>query len=328
MRPIAVGSGGALLEREQELQALDEAIEGLDAGDGAVVLLEGVAGAGKSRLLDAARESAAESGVRVLSARCSELETGFSFGVVLQLFEPALAGMTRDERNRALSGSAQSAAWLFDAVEGTPVGASGDALFRTLHGLYWLTAALASGRPLSILVDDAHWCDEATFRFPGYLARRLEGLPVALIVALRGDDGHRRLATLSELSSNLRSQRLRPSPLSADAVELLVRERVSSDAEPGFCSRCAEITGGNPFLVHELLSEIKREGLPADAAGAKRVGGLVPESVVRAVIARIAGLPEGSAQLVRAAAVLGESATLRRCTLLAGIAPEAADRAV
>ena len=54
-----------------------------------------------------------------------------------------------------------------------------------LHGLYWLTVNLADRRPLLIAVDDAHWADEPSLRWLAYLAPRLEGPAVALLVALR-----------------------------------------------------------------------------------------------------------------------------------------------
>src|SRR5215471_8153190 len=90
-----------LLERERELAAVDEVIE-----RGGAVVVEGRAGIGKSALLDAASRRAAGLGREVLRARGSELEAGFAFGVVRQLFERRLARAEEGERDALLAGSA------------------------------------------------------------------------------------------------------------------------------------------------------------------------------------------------------------------------------
>ncbi|MDQ3978771.1 MAG: hypothetical protein M3314_04365, partial [Actinomycetota bacterium] len=82
-----------LLEREDELAALEAVLM-----EGGVLIVEGGAGIGKTSLLAAAAERAAEFGHEVLRGRGSELEAGFAFGVVRQLFERRLALASGDER--------------------------------------------------------------------------------------------------------------------------------------------------------------------------------------------------------------------------------------
>src|SRR3954462_4850088 len=81
-----------LLERERELAAIDRLCRAARDGAGQALLLEGPAGIGKSSLLAAARTEGEAAGLRVLTARASELESGFGFGVVRQLFEPVWGG--------------------------------------------------------------------------------------------------------------------------------------------------------------------------------------------------------------------------------------------
>ena len=168
-----------LLERERELAAVAAAVDAAAAGHGSVLWIEGPAGIGKTRLLRAARAHAERSGVRVLRARASELEREFAFGVVRGLFEPAVAA----EPGVLASGPARLAAPVVTLTEDT----SGQAVVTAerLHGLYWLTVALADGGPLLLLVDDAHWADEPSLRALAYLARRVEELPVAIMIAIR-----------------------------------------------------------------------------------------------------------------------------------------------
>src|ERR1700750_2586567 len=96
-----------LVEREDDLGALAELLDGLVDGRSRAALIEGPAGIGKSRLLGALRDGAAARGIiRALTARGSELELEFPFGVVRQLFEPVLAEVGREA---AFDGAAASA---------------------------------------------------------------------------------------------------------------------------------------------------------------------------------------------------------------------------
>ena len=161
------GVGGRLLERGDELQRFVSAIALAKVDNGQVVTLEGSAGIGKTRLLRAAMELAAASGVVVVSARGGQMESEFAFGVVRQLFEPVLAAAETGEREALLDGSAAPAAWVVGVT--SPAGEDetpgGDRGFATLHGLYWLTANLAGHAPLLMAVDDAHWADAPSLRF-------------------------------------------------------------------------------------------------------------------------------------------------------------------
>src|SRR5690348_11000877 len=126
-----------LLERAAELDALDGALASVREGAGRLVVIEGPAGIGKSRLLAAARQTAAEAGAVVLAARCSEFERAFPFGAVRQLLEPLLHRIEPERRERLLAGAAAHAAPVLEAGE-APGELAGSELFGRLHGLYWL----------------------------------------------------------------------------------------------------------------------------------------------------------------------------------------------
>src|SRR4051794_5244821 len=120
-----------------------------------MLLVEGPAGIGKSRLLAEVRRQAPELGAFVLTARGSELEREFPFGGVRQLFEVTLAAPA--EREAALAGAAAGAASVLDTPAAGDVEAEGS--FAALHGLYWLALNLAARRFLVVLIDDLHWLD-------------------------------------------------------------------------------------------------------------------------------------------------------------------------
>ena len=311
-----------LLERERELERIDAALESVCAGTGAVIVIEAEAGIGKTALVTVARERAHGRGMAVLDARGTELEAAYPFGVVRQCVEPVLRAAGERDRERLLSGAAALAApVLIDAPAGGEV-----ASFGVLHGLYWLLANLAEHGPLLLAVDDAQWVDEPSLRFLAYLARRVESLPAALLVATRPiihDDEQQ--GVLAGLLADPVCQLLAPLALGEAAVAQLLGE--SDDAgtvDAAFSRACQHATGGNPFLLRELTRTLREQGVAFSAAGAERVGEITPPEVARAARARLARLDAPARDLGRAVAVLGDDAPLDLACELAGLDPIAA----
>lgn len=309
------GSQPALLERAEELAAVDAAIANALGGAGTLVVIEGPAGIGKSALLAEGRARADASGLTVLSARASELEAAFSFGVVRQLFEAAVAAAPDDARSRLLGGAAAPAARLFSS--GEPDGRSEDDAYALLHALYWLTANLAEAQPLAVSVDDVQWSDAPSLRWLAYLARRLEGVPVCVLATLRPvDDEH---PLLAELLADPATVLVRPSALSAPSVAELVRLELGADVEDAFSLACHHATGGNPLLLRELVRSLAAENVAPVAASAAAVARLAPDAVTRSVRVRLERLPAEVARLARAVAVLGGRAGRDETAALAGL---------
>ena len=309
------GRVDALLERDRELDSLRAALAEAAEGEGRLALVEGPAGIGKSRLLAELRTAAGEDGVRVLSARGSELEREFPFGVVRQLFEPAMSD--EDVRERWLAGAAAPAEPVFGAaVPDSPTDLA-DASFAALHGLYWLTANAAADGPLLLSVDDLHWCDRPSLRFLAYLARRLEDMPVLVGATLRSTDPGTDPALIAEIGHEPATRPVRPGPLSEDAVAAMVRARLGDDADERFCAACAELTGGNPLLLRQLLTSLEADGVKPDVAGIGVVADIGPRAVSRTVLIRLARLPAEAVSVARAVSVLGESADLPTVAALA-----------
>ncbi|MBE2318621.1 AAA family ATPase [Solirubrobacter sp. CPCC 204708] len=307
-----------LLERGAEEAALAEAVARVARGSGALVILEAAGGLGKTSLLRGAGAAAREAGLRVLHARGSELESGFPFGVVRQVFEPLLFGAAGEERARWLAGAAALAGPMFEpAAEG----ATADP-YQRLHGLYWLTANLCDDGPLVISVDDAQWADEPSLQFLGFLARRVEGTPVGLLVATRPISDVTPPA-LTQLVADPAVEVLRPRPLSSEAVGRLLAARIGTEADAAFVRACSSATQGNPLLLSELAREVTALGIEPTAAAAERVEALGPQGVATVVLARIARMPAAASALARALAVLGDGASLRTAAQLAQLGEEA-----
>jgi DNA-binding CsgD family transcriptional regulator len=301
-------------------------------GRGGVVAIAGPAGIGKSRLLDAAIAGLPGEGMDRLIARCDERERGFPFAVALQLFEKRLRVAGRCEREALLGDAAGLAAALFDRdASGGALARAPAQLFPFIHGLYWLSANLAERTPLLLAVDDLHACDEPSLRFVLYLAQRLESLPIALLVACRRGEPSLR-AEIRELLAAPRVRVLRPAPLSDTAVGALLEEELGFAVDGEFIAACMEVTGGNPFLVRELLAGLATEGLDRATATAARVRSLTPEAVTQRLLVRLTRLPLAAGALARALAVLGDEVPVRTVAALArveiGQAVEALDALV
>src|SRR3954470_10778271 len=290
----------SLREREREIAALERLLGRARESRGAVALIEGPAGIGKSRLLAAARERGR--GMTVLTARCSELEREFSFGAVRQLFEP----LARDpaQRERLLAGAAAAAEGVLGAPEGDAEGS-----FAVLHGLYWATLNLAEEQPVVIAIDDLQWSDRPLLRFVAYLATRLEGAPVLVAATVRSTDPGTDPQLLAEIGADPLTETVRPAPLGEASVADMVRERLG-DADRMFTAACLEATGGNPLLLRHVLTALAEDGVEPTAAGAIAVRAIGSRAVSRTVLLRLSRLREDAATVARAVAVLGESSGL------------------
>lgn len=311
-----------LFEREAELGRIDALLAGARAGNGGVLVVTGPAGIGKSSLLGEARERARLAGMRVLSGRGGELEGDFSFGVARQLFERLLAAAAGAEREALLTGAARRALTAMEDVAGPPPTAAtaGDPPFAVVHGLYWLAVNASAAGPVLVAIDDLHWADQASLRFVLYLADRLAGLPVALALTWRTGEiaatgAADCLARLEQIAAN---GVVSPGALSQAAVRALLSGAFGITPAEEFVAACHAVSGGNPFLVRELIEELRADGVEPDEAAAGRVAGLGPRPVARAVALRVARLGPAAGELAQAAAILGDGAALRHAAALAG----------
>lgn len=299
-----------LLERSRELGELRGLVDAATCGRGSLCLIEGPAGIGKTALLEACREQAADAGVRSLYARAGQLERDLPWGLVRRLFHAVIAAPA-DERTALLSGAAALAAPVLGLVPGGDDGA--------LHGLYWLTDTLASTQPLVVAVDDAHWGDLPSLRYLNYLAERVDDLAVCLVIAVRrGEDVP---GPLAALAARPRRELIQPRELSADASATLVRTALGANAAGEFCAACHAATNGNPFFLRELLAELQRDGIEPSAQRADDVAQVTPETVTRTVLLRLSRLSREAEEFAPVVALLGEDARLAEAGRLAGLEP-------
>ncbi len=234
--------------------------------------------------------------------------------------------MTDDERAELLEGAARRGGELLGfGVDGVPATVPVPS-FSTFHGLYWLCVNLAAGSALALLVDDAHWLDEPSLGWIEYLSRRFEGLSILVALATRPEEvlGQRLAGTAIEIGGDV----IELCPLSGQAVHALMETTLRQEAHAEFSAAFQQVTGGNPFLVHELLRTVSEEGIAPDAEGARAVLTLGSNRIGRAVLLRLHRLSPAAVALARAIAILGRGASVTVAARLANLDDATAAQAI
>jgi DNA-binding CsgD family transcriptional regulator len=321
---VAVGrvDPAGLFDRDRELAAVGALLDDAASGVSGLLLVEGEAGIGKTGIVRAAGALARASGLRVLGARGSELESGLAFGLVREMFSEPIRAADKDELGALFAGAAALARPVLEPTVEQVLDECNDS-FATLHGLYWFVAGLCNGAPTLLAVDDAQWSDLPSLRFLAYLARRLDGLKVALLVTARPELAEQQ-ELLGLLTSEPQAVQVRPRPLGRAAVHAMVSAQLGP-AEDRFVDGCQAVTGGNPFLLTELLADLRDAAIQPLTSNLSRVQAAAPGNVRRGILARLRRLPAGAAALARAAAVLGDGVDPRRAARLADVSADQVD---
>ena len=260
-----------LLERHEPGQILQDALDRVRSGAGEIATVSGEAGIGKSVLLRAFAEQVAAS-ARVLWGACDDLRTPRPLGPLIDL-APA-AGPP-----------------LLDALSS---GAARDVVFAAT-----LDTLRGSAEPIVMLIEDAHWADEATLDLLTFLGRRISTARVLLVITYRDDEvgrAHPLRAVLGDVTAAIGS-RIHLRPLSLQSVTAMAASRRVDPAE------LHRLTAGNPFFVTESLAAEPPE---------------LPVSVRDAVLARAGRLSESGRRALDARAVVPGRAELWLLDVLAG----------
>jgi DNA-binding CsgD family transcriptional regulator len=292
--------------RSSERQALDRLLEDARASRGAVLVIRGEAGVGKTALMRYAADRA--SGFKVAQIAGVESEMELPFAGLHQLCVPLL------ERLGTLPEPQQ------DALRVALGLSSGDAPDRFLVGLATLSllAAVAEEQPLLCLVDDFQWLDGASEQVLGFVARRLLAEPVAIVFGVRQASEEPQLAGLPELSLeglDHEDARALLATVVAGRLDERIRERIIAE------------TRGNPLALLELPRDMSAAEL---AGGFGRPGTVTLPGIEDTFRRRLDLLPADTRRLLGLAAAdpVGEPLLVWRAAEQLGIDPEAATPAV
>ena len=310
-------SSAALLERDRQLGEIEEVLGDALAGKGTTVCVVGEAGAGKTTLLGEVASLGRQFGI--LRARGDELEHDYPYGIVRQLFEGALR--TVADSDAAFAGPAELARGVFNPIEPDDSVAQ-DAVFSHQHGLYWLTVQLIDQLgPLLLIVDDAHSADESSLRFLRFLSRRLDGLRLVQVLAVRSPEQLDSDTLVVEMLENPECRIVTVDRLSPAGTARYLGLVWSPEAE-SLAQVCHELSSGNPLMLRSLVNEARNTGVAPDAVSGAELRKLGVRSIGQRVERLLAGAPPAALALAQAVAILGADVPLGSAIELACVARE------
>lgn len=316
-----------MVGRSEEWASVMDAWRAVSRGRAKVILLEGEAGVGKTRLAEEFLRWALAEGAVVLRGRGYDPTMGTPYGPLVEalrcgLSAPGLAGTDPEwltEATRLLPELRRRFPTLAEPAPATDPAGRG----RLFESVAQIVLALATEAPVVMLIDDVQWCDGETCSLLHFLARRWSAAPIALVTTLTLGELERD-APAARLCRALRVQAhattVTLAPLNEDQVWTMIHEMGhirSPEAGRRFARRVFEVTSGNPFYVIELLKTLFAQGLLAVEEPTRmwRAGPEVnfdssrpwpmPQTVQDAIAERVARLPPDLRDLLATAVLAG-----------------------
>ena len=318
-------SSAHLVGRERELEFVLEALDDPPA----VVLVDGEAGIGKSRLVQEAIGHPALGTRSAFVGHCHRLREPFLLGPVVE----ALRGAAKQPPSRPLSPVVGALRPLLPELAGllpvqpVPVGDGRAERHRIFRALRELMGAFG---PAVCVLEDMHWADEGTLEFLEFL---LSGPPehLGLVLTYRGEDLPRssRLLGLTRLCNDVVTATVELGPLQVEEVRRLTCAILGSEGiSEDLARHLHERTAGIPFALEEVLGLLQDRGTldlvdrGRTPAGLDEVG--VPPVVRESIRERMEPFTDDARLMTRAAAVLGMAAGEGLLTSVAGLTPKRA----
>jgi predicted ATPase len=349
--------------RAGPLAALRRAFARAQAGQAQVVVLQGEAGIGKTRLASEFLAWARTQGADVLAGRAFEAEGSLPYAPLVAALRPRLE---RENAPDDLLGDlwlAELAQWLPELRERYPdlPPATADVTLgqgRLFEAVMRLGQALAARCPLVLFLDDVQWADAGTRDLVRYAVRHwaTSGARLLVLLALRTEDVglQRTLAQwLCSLEREAATARLELECLARQDVVQLVAALAGEAPEGGMYPEAvtawghwlAQTTGGQPFFITQTLEALLKEGalrlrplavggwaveVAASAPPARRRTdrAVVPAGVQALVMAHVARLEEMTENVLAAATVLGGAFSAERVMRVAGMDERIVERAL
>ena len=288
----------ALIGRKDYLEFMISILVEAGAGRSQTIFLSGEAGWGKSRLVNEFKATAVGQGWRCVQGNCFESERSLPFAPVSQIIH-----------NAGLEQIPEQLAPFFSAAAGAAVYDKHQLFFALTAFLADLTAT----QPLLFIVEDLHWCDDASLELLLSLSRRLHAQSILFLVTFRNNEIHASLAHyLSQMERERRAVEIRLAPLTRSDASLMVQSifNQSRPARTEFMDVLYPLTEGNPFYIEETLKSMQMAGeLQISEDGIWLAGALhdlhIPRSVQAAVQQRSAQLSAEARGLLTLAAVAG-----------------------
>jgi DNA-binding NarL/FixJ family response regulator len=213
----------------------------------AALVLTGEAGCGKTTLVEVAVREALSSGYQVLRCQPAQAEHGFPFAGLRDLLEGEDVGGVRLPAAQRMVLETALLLGRSPGPDATP-----GAVAVATHSM---VRHLADKHPLVVVIDDVQWLDVSTEAVLCFVCRRLAGLAVAIVVAVRDRSRGQLLQTITRTFPEERVRVLPIGPLSLGATSVMLRQRFSSLSRP-LLRRIHDASGGNPFYAIEIARSL------------------------------------------------------------------------
>jgi tetratricopeptide (TPR) repeat protein len=313
LRPARLGTRG-FFGREHELRELQAAMDEAAAGYGRLLLVAGEPGIGKTRLAEELAAYATSMGARVLWGSCWEGDGAPAFWPWIQVLRVYIRDRDTAVLQRELGSGAADVARLVPELAQRnpellppPPLESEQARFRLFDAVTAAFGRAADAQPFLFILDDLQWADRPSLLLLRFLAGELHAARILVLGAYRDVElGHAH--PVSELLGELTSEHRRAilSGLPASEVGRLVTQVAEEQPDPEIVAMVQEATGGNPFFVRELTELLTSQGqLHRTATRGRGVPG-IPPGIREVVDRRLRQLSDGCAELLSAAAVIGQ----------------------
>jgi predicted ATPase/DNA-binding SARP family transcriptional activator len=296
-----------LVGRDAEWEALLEAYASIEEG-GRVVVIEGEAGIGKTRLAEEFVAHVREGGASTVTARCYEGEKNLAYGPFIEGLSSALGreggGLLKDLPAVSLQEAARLLPDLApDSSPAPPLDTPG-ARSRFFAEVVRVLQAILNGPPPGVLfLDDLHWADDASLGLLNYLIRRLDDKPLCVLLTRRMEgvpEGTRLRELLAGARRSGTATVLTLERLSPESVEELVGNAVPDAVMLG--PRLSDETEGLPLFLAEYLAAVEKGELDLGDDTWTLPGGV--QDLLRT---RLGTVDEASGQILATAAVVGRS---------------------
>jgi class 3 adenylate cyclase len=304
-----------LVQRDDELAALESALMAAQRGDPGFAVLSGEAGIGKTRLAIELARQARQLGCEVLAGSCSEAELSLPYLPFVEALGNYIDASDLAALAERLGPSRRELAQLFPQLAdgGPPAqeGSAEQAKLRLFEAMVGLLAIPADESGLLLVIEDVHWADDSSRELLDHLARRLAGMRALVLVTFRRDELHRRHPFLPTLQGWRRAgvaevMELEPLP-EAGVGEMLAAILGVDKADAELRELMAERTEGNPFVLEEMVKEATVDGL-AGGSGSLAIDALeIPATVRDAILLRLERFDPAHVEALEAGAVLGRT---------------------
>jgi DNA-binding NarL/FixJ family response regulator len=290
--------------RDAEFAVLTTSAATAHRGEARVVLVGGLAGTGKTTLLNWAEAQLSGQPGQVLHA--SGQRNASEYAAVRELFAPG---------ESAAAESADRAAQALAFASG-PVGSRPGAQLAARQGLYRVAADLLAAGPVTILLDDAQDCDLSTLRWIDFLLRRAAALPLLVVLGYRLEATGPASEFMAVFTRQSACVVIELQPLTESDTALAIARAFGEFPTPDFLRVCAELSGGNPARLRVLLDKLRARSVRPNTASTWRAGVIGSVELAYSTLAWLAAQPPPVRRVAAGIAVLNSAATRSLTTLL------------